>query len=268
MTKQAIFTLLAAAAVLMMHSCDSKDDDLEDHLPVVTFTDAEVLLNGNVRVSGRLISEGLTDLRHLGFAADSVEDFNISANQLRVSEVVNGVFTAEFGPSYRLHLYEQVYIMAFGANEVGYSTSAVYALEEGAPGPPASDVPCDLDGFGFDLGQGAGWRELTSQSDVEPYFLGGHNVTFNATQGQSVSLQFRSLQNGVYTTTTANPQEGSLDMRVALVVNGQSWSAADGNEVHVNLLEPGVYTVTICGIPWWSSTGQQQLNARFSVAYE
>lgn len=110
--------ILAAAVCLVFSGCKKLEKNIHDYHPKVKTVSAKVLADGSVKLTGSLLSEGVTDLWGAGFCMDTIPHPEMDINQ----RVCDTFFGREFYTVYSsLDATRKYYFKAWAANEYGYT---------------------------------------------------------------------------------------------------------------------------------------------------
>lgn len=130
-----ILTVLFFSSFL---ACQKVEKDVNNYYPKVKTTGVELLPDGNVKVTGAIISSGTTDIQYAGFCMDTLPNPGMLSNQKSVTTLNGNTFTATYTSLDKLHTY---YFRAWAANADGYVIGEDVKIDSVGISPVT--IPCN-----------------------------------------------------------------------------------------------------------------------------
>ena len=238
--------------LFVTQSCKKALKEVEDYYPTVETTKIEYLPDNKIKVTGKIISNGYSDLTDLGFCYDITQDAKMHKNQLSVNE-----FTKEktnFDGETFTGIYENfnsatanVYFRTWAVNQNGYSYGNSIALNSLVS--PSVTVPCNITENTYNFGQG-----VRTVSSVILSLQFDKTIIYASGDFGSFEISFKNpLSTGIYKTESFS---GGNFCRIQFT-NFNSFTINDGFNVYVNE-ESDFYSIVCCNATYnvsSSSTG-------------
>ena len=238
-------------ALFIITSCEKRPETLDEYLPQVETVSAEMLPNGNMLVTGRLLEDGHGELFFVGFSMDTVPNSLISTNQILVYEIYGDEFFAEYdAPLVQFYSANDIYITAFAGNEHTYAKGNSLLANGEFVGDTSLVVPCELQPNGADMSMIQGWRSFTSVSEPQLNVWGTYEVTGNLPFSSAVVVSYSNLISGLYLTQSLQSQYDANRLTIQLRMGSQTYSLPSNSEVYVLQLDENSFELTVCDTPY------------------
>jgi hypothetical protein len=264
MKKQLLF-ILSLLLISVIFSCRKAKKDMKDYYPTVNTVSATITEDGDVIVEAEITSSGEKSLEHIGFCMDTVPVPKMLSNQVVVSTINGGNFSAKYSNINSTLSYNSFnpnktyYFRSWATNGNGYTYGNIISLNNIKSTPV---IPtCTLAPSYLNLGTGNGssnYYTVTSPSQNSTW-------DFQASSNSSGTLNFKfgsQPRNKVFTTTTGTPNLNQVN--VSFYSGFISGTLNSGTYVYVNEISTGVYDITICQAPWLYNSTTFYLNTRFT----
>jgi len=249
--------LYAMIALSLLAGCKKAEKDVYNYYPKVKTVSAVVQPDGTVKLMGELVSGGSDELQGVGFCMDTLPHPKMHYNQ----KICDTLFDNNFQTSYAfLDATKKYYFRAWAVNENGY-TYGDDILVTDIKLTPAS-LPCAPDSNTVDV-ENSG---VASVNYISPVDVSSAGWTFEVYAG-NYHLYFTFFMQPVTGKWKIVEGTGSNSRYVNILYSGPftSGTYAQGGNVYVNQISPGVFDVTVCDATLSIFSGDRKLTARFRV---
>jgi hypothetical protein len=259
--KKIIFSILAITVLLLCNSCRKALKDVNDYFPKVKTVSAIVQLDGSVRVTAEIESEGEaknSEMENVGFCVSTSSDPKMLERQL-IATSNGSSFTATY-PVTDFSVDSVYYFRSWATNNYGYSYGNVICVDSIIATPVIP--PCTLNMNSVNIGGSPTYYYYNVDApDSYNYFRA------STLSGPSVEFQFGSaLTTGIFQTTTdLSPYAGQVN--VSFYSGALYGALKSGSNVYVNKAGPASFEISICDAPWTYSTSTLHFNTHFVTPY-
>jgi hypothetical protein len=250
---------LAPIILLFFCTCTKVEKDVNNYYPKVKTTDVTLMPDGSVKVTGEIVSEGNTSLVLIGFCMDTIADPGVLSNQQSVNELYGNTFTTTYTSLSRFHKY---YFKAWAANENGYVTGNVIAIDSVSIGEDY--IPCTLpmDTLTLTSSNGSNHQKYTEIGVITENTL-EWSIDMQ-TDLHSLSISFgRYPIEGIYqTTANSTPEQG-----YSATITMDGYQAAAKASVYVRQIDSKTIEVTICNANIFDGLINNDLSTKFRASF-
>ncbi len=246
--------------ILFVFNNACKKDKLNKPFPYVKLETLPVLyIDGNKdRLSGRVLDTQDEKVAYVGFCYSFEPNPDILDNQV----LFNGK-TGKFSTDITgLKTNDTIYVMAFAANEYGYSKGNIVQYIKIKPAPPV--VPCSLKNntiINNGLEVNASIYSGANYSTFGKFGIVGENFS----SGTSVTVEFNKLlENGIYPVNSNLFTQSDKYSKVK-IGTGLGTSIDNGGNVYVVENTDGSFAVTFCDLTYRVGSFTATLKGKFIV---
>jgi hypothetical protein len=257
MNKRTLITTILIA--ILFCTCAKVEKDVNNYFPKVKTKGVTLLPNGNVQVTGEIISEGNTSIVYAGFCMDTLPNPGMTSNQQRVDVIEGNTFTTTYTALEKKYTY---YFRAWAANERGYAIGGDVSIDSVTMSP--SLIPCSLPLDTMILETPTTTKKY-KYTDISPIEQSTQEWEIELSNGQStLEIIFsRRPGTGVYTIVGDNIDSKAFTAEVMLDYVRTGYKG----EIYVMEIDASTVEVTICEMEW-QDLYKRTLKTRFRTSYE
>lgn len=248
--------ILIISTIFIISACKKKID-FDNYHPKVKTTGVEILNNGDVLVTGEIVSEGNTQIIIAGFCTDTLPNPSILSNQQSIDTLFGNTFRYVYSG---LDGSKKHYFKAWAANEEGYAYGEDIYLDSIIT--QNSGVPCSppLDSIIYTHTQRTKKEKYISISKVLPQ-SGGWEISLN-TNNRIIEYTFSSKPiNGIYK-TFSNTNGSNL-----VTIRDEGYLVESGADVYVRQLNSTEVEISICSAKIYNGVFTDSMTTRFIAMY-
>ncbi len=248
--------ILITTAIFIISACKKKID-FDNYHPKVSTTSVEILNNGDVLVTGEIISEGNTQIITAGFCTDTLPNPSILSNQQSIDTLFGNTFRYVYSG---LDGSQKHYFKAWAANEEGYAYGEDVYIDSIII--QNSSTPCTppLDSIVYSHSQRTKKESYSSISKVLPQ-SGKWEINLK-TSTRNIYYTFSSKPiNGVYKTFS------NTDGSKLVTIRDEGYLVESGADVYVRQLNSTEVEISICSAKIYNGVFTDSMTTRFIAMY-
>lgn len=254
-----IVFILIPVLVLLFSGCAKVDRDVDNFYPKVRTTNVTVLPNGDVRVTGEIISEGTTPLSFAGFCMDTLPNPRMLSNQVSVDSLYGNTFTATYKALEKSYTY---YFRAWAANQKGYAIGGDVSVSDVTM--DSTFIPCTLpiDTLTLVTPSSAKNYKYREISNIEQLGFEWRIDLYAGTS--SIEIVFgRRPTSGVYRIVHQNEEPRGFAASIMIDNIIQDYNG----DIYVREIDANTIEVAICKIEW-HDLYERSLKTKFRASYQ